>query len=317
MTMIRDQYAQLMEKGIRHTFKEWTDLVQRELEYPAIYNMNTSTKQFEDDVLFAGMPPAPEKPENTPVAYTQFIQGGSKRYVHLTYALAARCSFELYDDDQYGIVKEIPKILARSMRFTEELVAWGIINGGFSTTKTADGLTLFHNQHPLYGGPSVTNIGIGLSNIISAAGTYPNRPAVDIDVSLAGIQLATNHFERMVDGQGMPVVLKPKMIIAAPENRFLLRELLGSPGKPGTATNEINSLLGEDLGYSVFHYSQTATQWFMFADKAYHALNFFRREPMRVKMEDDFDTQSLKQLSLTRFSAGASDWRGVWGSNGP
>lgn len=317
MAMVRAQYAQLMAPGIRKIFKQWSDTYQRDLEYPALFNIETSTKAYEDDVEFAGFGPAPEKPENSPTAYTQFIQGGSKRYIHLTYALGARTSFELYDDDQYGVVKQIPKILARSMRFTEEIVPWGVINGGFSTTKTIDGLSLFNNVHPLLGGPNATNIGIGLSNIITTAGTYPNRPAADIDVSLAGIQLATNHFERLVDAQGLPIMLKPTMILAAPENRFLLRELLGSPGKPGTATNEINSLLGEDLGYKIFHYAQSPTAWFMFADKQHHQLNFFRRKSVEVKMEDDFDTQALKTLTLTRFSAGASHWIGTWGSNGP
>jgi Mu-like prophage major head subunit gpT len=315
--MVRGQYAQLMAPGIHHIFNQWMDTYQRDLEYPAIFNIENSTKAYEDDVEFAGTPPAPEKPENTPVVYTQFVQGGTKRYVHLTYALGARVSFELYDDDQYGLTKQIPKALARSMRFTEEMVAWNVFNQGFSTVKTIDGLSLFNNQHPLLGGPAATNIGPGLSAVISAAGTYPNRPAVDVDLSYAAVQLMTNQFERLVDAMGMPIVYKPKALLIAPANRFLARELLGSPGKPGTATNEINSLLGEDLGYMISHYLQSDTAWYALCDKSMHQLRFFRRKAVDMDMDDDFDTDALKQKTKTRFSVGASHWLGTWGSNGP
>ena len=236
MTMVRGQYQQLLAPIGRKVFNQWIDTTQRELEYPAIFHIENSTKAYEDELEFAGMPPAPEKPENTPVAYSQFVQGGTFRFIHLTYALAARVSYELYDDDQLGIVKQIPKALARSMRFTEEMVAWNVFNQGFASVKSIDGVPLFYNQHPLLGGPAVTNYAPGVSNIISAPGTYPNRPAVDVDLSFAAIQLMTNQFERLIDGMGMPIIYKPKAILLLPANRFLARELLGSPGKPGTST---------------------------------------------------------------------------------
>lgn len=317
MTMVRGQYAQLMAPGARKVFTQWMDTLQRELEYPAVFHVETSTKAYEDELEFAGTPAAPEKPENAPVAYTQIRQGGTFRFIHLTYALAARVSYELYDDDQYGLIKQIPRALARSMRFTEEMVAWNVFNQGFSTVKSIDGVSLFNNQHPLLGGPAATNLAPGLSAIISAAGTYPNRPAVDLDLSFAAIQLMTNQFERSVDGMGMPIVLKPESILIAPANRFLARELLGSPGKPGTATNEINSLLGEDLGYSVCHYLTSDTAWFALGKKADHKLKFYRREGISTDMDDDFDTDALKQKTRTRFSVGPANWINTWGSNGP
>lgn len=317
MTMVRGQYAQLMAPLGRKVFNQWIDTFQRDLEYPHIFHIETSTKMYEDELEFAGTPPAIEKPENTPVTYTQFRQGGTFRFIHLTYALAARVSYELYDDDQLGVVKQIPKALARSMRFTEEMVAWNVFNQGFATVKSIDGVTLFNNQHPLLGGPVATNIGPGLSNIISAAGTYPNRPATDLDLSFAAIQLMTNQFERLVDGMGMPIIYKPKAILIAPANRFLARELLGSPGKPGSATNEINSLLGEDLGYMVGHYLTADTPWFALCAKEMHHLKFYRREAVNTDMDDDFDTDALKQKVRTRFSVGPANWLGTWGSNGP
>lgn len=317
MTMVRGMYAQLMAPGIHKLFNQFLDTMQRDLEYPKVFNVDSTTKAYIDDVEFAGTGPMPLKPENTPVSYTQIIQGGTLRYIPLTYALAARASFELYEDDQYGVIKQIPKALARSQRFTEEMVPWNVFNLGFSTLKTIDGLSLFNNQHPLLGGPGATSYGPGLSAVISAAGTFPNRPAVDVDLSYAAIIAMSNQFERLVDGVGLPIIYKPSSLIIAPAGRFLARELLGSPGKPGTATNEINALLGEDLGYMVGHYLTSDTAWFAVCEKSMHQLYFFWRKKPDMDYDDDFDTAALKQKSQMRFAAGASNWLGVWGSNGP
>jgi len=317
MSMVRGMYAQLLAPGLRKIFNQWLDTYQRDLEYPAVFNVETVNAAYHDELEFAGTGPMPLKPENNPVSYTQVIQGGTIRAIPLTYALAARSSFELHDDDQYGVIKQIPKAIARSQRFTEEMVPWNIINLGFSTVKTIDGVSLFNNQHLMLGGPTATNYAPGLGNIISAAGTYPNRPAVDIDMSFAGIQLMTNQFERIIDGVGMPIVYKPKAILCAPANRFLARELLGSPGKPGTATNEINSLLGEDLGYMVGHYLTSDSAWFALCDKQYHHLKFLWRMKPVMDYDDDFDTGALKEKSTMRFTAFPANWYGVWGSNGP
>jgi hypothetical protein len=317
MSMVTGQYAQLLAKGMRKTFVQWNEMQQRELEYPQVFNVETMDSAYEDELEFAGMQPTPLKFENQSVFYTSLIQGGTIRAIPLTYGLAARCSFELYDDDQLGVIKQIPKAISRSNHFTEEMVPWNLINLGFSTVKSIDGVSLFNNAHPLLGGPSSTNYAPGLSAIISTAGTYPNRPAVDVDLSFAAIQLMTNQFERMVDGVGMPIVYKPKSLLLAPQNRFLARELLGSPGKPGTATNEINSLLGEDLGYMVGHYLTSDTAWFALCDKQYHHLKFKWRMKPQMDFDDDFDTGALKTKSTMRFTAVPTNWVGVWGSNGP
>src|SRR5229473_1833047 len=245
--MVRGQFAQLMAPGLHDIFVHWRDLTQRELEYPHIFHDETSSMAYEDEVEFSGLGPMPEKPEGESIAYQDAIQGGTKRYLHFTYALGCRTSFELFEDDQYKLIQQVPRALARSAVFTREQVTWNIFNNGFTTVITTDGLSLFNNAHPLLGGPAATSVAPGLANVISAAGTYPNRPAADVDLSFTAIQLMVNQFERLVDSQGLPVMLKPRHIVAPPELKFIGREILGSPNKPYTADNEINALLREDL----------------------------------------------------------------------
>ena len=58
MTMVRGQYQQLLAPIGRKVFNQWIDTTQRELEYPAIFHIENSTKAYEDELEFAGMPPA-------------------------------------------------------------------------------------------------------------------------------------------------------------------------------------------------------------------------------------------------------------------
>lgn len=315
--MVRGQFAQIMAPGMHKIFNQFTDLVQREREYDKIFNVATSEDAFEDEIEFAGLGPMPEKTEGDSIMYQSLIQGGTKRYLHLSYGLGCRASWELIEDDKYGVIKKAPEAIVRSGNFTREMTIMNVLNLGFSLTTTFDGKTLFNNQHPLLGGIAATNVAPGVTNIISASGTYPNRPATDVDFGFTALQLMANQFERMPDATGFPIKVKPKLIVIPPELKFIAREILGSPGKPYTGDNEINSIIGEDLTYFVSHYTTSQSAWFVLADKANHQLKVKIRKEFDADYDDDFDTRSTKQVEFGRWSAGASSWIGTWGSNGP
>lgn len=317
MTMVRGQFAQLMAPGLHDTFLHWIDLLQRDEEYSHIFHVETSKMAYEDEVEFAGLPPLVEKPEGESISYSDAIQGGTKRYLHLTYGLGVRCSFELYEDDQYGVINQVPKALARSAQFIKEQQSFNIFNLGFSTVVTTDGVSLFNTSHPLLGGPAATSIAPGVASYIASAGTFPNRPLVDADLSFTAIQAMVNQFERLPDSQGLPITIKPRTVIIPPELKWIAREILGSSHKPFTADNEINSILAEDLSYFVCHYLTGTTPWFVISDQMSHRLKFFVRHELDEDFADDFDTRSIKQVSFMRFSVGATVWEGTWGSNGP
>lgn len=317
MTMVRGAFPQLLATGAHAVFVEWRDIKQREPEFEKIFNVETSTKAFEDEFQMVGMGPMPEAPENTPTAYFDGIQAGIKRYLHLTYRMGSRASWELVEDDQYGIINKVPEAHVKSARFTQEMVAANIFNQGFTSIVSTDGVSLFNTAHPLVGGVAATNTAPGITNVITAAGTYPNRPTPDVDLSITGLQFMANVFERFPDSQGLPSHAKPKFILIPPEQKFIARELLGSAGKPYTADNEINALLGEDLTFMVSHYLTSQSAWFALADKGNHQLKFFWRKKLDAKYDDDFDTGALKTISYMRFSCGATHWINTYGSNGP
>ena len=319
MTMMRGEWSQLMAPGLHDTFVHWLALKQRTEEFSHVFNMETSDRAYENEVEFGGLGPMPEKPEGESISYQDAIQGGTVQYLHTSYGLGCRTSWELYSDDQYNLIMQVPKALARSAHFTKEQKAWNIFNLGFTTVVTSDGVSLFNVAHPLLGGPNATAVGPGLTVgvNISAAGTYPNRPLTDVDLSFTAIQTAINQFERLIDDQGLPIQLKPKYLVIPPELKWIAREILGSPHKPYTADNEINAVLAEDLGYFISHYLTSTSAWFMTCDKSEHYLKHFDREMLDEDFSDDFDTRSIKQISFYRASDGATSWIGTWGSNGP
>src|SRR5215475_1401941 len=217
-TQVRGAFPKLLAAGLNHIYLDAVDTEQRAEEFSKLFNVETSESAYEQDAKFGTFGPLQEKPENTPVAYTNMVQGGDKRYVHLTYGLAVRTSRELYDDDKYGIIKKAPIALARSERYTKEMVAMNIFNQGFTNNvTTVDGVSLFNSQHPLLGGAEATNIGPGVGNVIYAVGTYPNRPAVDVDLSITSLKLAKNHYERLIDFQGMPIISRLRLVVIPPE----------------------------------------------------------------------------------------------------
>jgi hypothetical protein len=315
--MVRGEFAQLMAPGLHDTFLHWVDLLQRDEEYSHLFHIETSKMAYEDEVEFAGLPPMVEKPEGEAISYSDAVQGGSKRYLHLTFGLGIRASFELFEDDQYGVINQVPKALARSSQFVKEQNAANVFNLGFTVVTTTDGLSLFNTAHPLLGGPAATAVAPGVAPYIASAGTYPNRPNPDIDLSFTAIQTMVNHFERLPDSQGLPISIKPRMVVIPPELKWIAREIFGSAHKPYTADNEINAILAEDLQYFVSHYLTSQSAWFVLADKMSHRLKYFVRHELDEDFADDFDTRTIKQVAFMRFSVGATVWEGTWGSNGP
>jgi phage major head subunit gpT-like protein len=319
LTMVRNQFFQAMSVDVAHNFIEFLDLRQKAVQFRSIFNVHPSRKAYEDAVHYAGFGPAQPKNEGEAVVYDNLVQGGTRRYVHQTYGLGVRMSYELMQDDQTGMMEQSPKGLVQAHIFAQEMTAANVFNLGFSATGTLtdDGVSLFNNQHPLLGGVAATNVAPGVGSFSTAAGTYPNRPAVDADLSFTALQYATMTFQRMPNARGLVVAVRPKHLRIPPELEFIAIELLGSAGKPYTSDNEVNALLSTGLSYELNSYFTSPSEWFLTGNKDEHRLMFFERQPIYGDYDRDFDQQALKFLAIARYSAGADTWLNTFGSLGP
>jgi len=290
--------ARLLDPGFRHVFYDY--LEKHPMEYSRIFNVETSERAYEEDIVYAGLGPVPEKPEGTNVLYDDIIQGNIVRFTHITYASGWRVTEEMADDDLYGVTRRVVLALARSAKHTIETIAWDTINLAFDATRVGqDNMPLCSTAHPLLGG-----------------GTASNMPATPLDLTAANLQSALDNFERQKDHRQLPVAISARHLLVPPELKWKARELLQSTKKPETAQNDPNALLEEDLSYFTSHYLTSTSAWFVHANKDEHDLRIYIRRPIRMRSSDDFDSGDMKSKVDFRCSAGFMNFWGFWGSQG-
>ena len=113
-------------------------------EYSQLFDSDTSSMNYEEDVQLTGFGLAPVKSEGSGVAYDSEIQGFTTRYTHIAYALGYIVTKEELDDNLYEQVsRRRSAALAMSFRQTKENVGANIYNRAFNSTyKGGDGVEL-------------------------------------------------------------------------------------------------------------------------------------------------------------------------------
>jgi phage major head subunit gpT-like protein len=301
MVNVSGAFSYLLAPGLRKVF--FQHLEDRPAEYSKIANQEKSSKAYEEDLEVGGLGSMPIKPEGRGIVYQDFRQGGKKRYIHLTYGLGFRVTLEMMEDDLYNVMKKNTKELSKAARNAREVAFFNMLNNGFTTEY---GFPKFGLNEPLF---SATHTKLG-------GGTGSNRAATDADLSPTSLEAAIISFESLTDEMDIPVVIKPKLLVVGPQLKMTAREILGSEFRPYTSNNEINALREEGLDYMVGHYIVDPDSWFLLAGKGDHDLNFFERQAVRFQNGDDFDSGDAKFKAFQRFSTGAGEWRGAYGSQG-
>ena len=298
MAMNRANFAKMLEPGLNTLFGLEYDSYPA--EYEAVFESNTSQKAFEEDVLLAGFGNAPTKSEGSAVSYDAASQQWTARYQHETVALAFSITEEAEEDGQYGsIASRYTKALARSMASTKEIKAANILNTA-TTVNGGDGAPLLSATHPTQNGNQ--------SNILAT-------PADLSEVSLEAILI---QIADMKDDRGLRVAAQGTQLVIPTAYTFVAERLLESQLRTATADNDINAIRqGGYLpqGYHIMRRLTDSDQWFVQTDIP-DGLKMFQRSPMKKGMEGDFETGNVRYKVRERYSFGATDWRGVFGSQG-
>jgi len=293
-------FSNLLAPGLRRI---WMDNFKaRPTEYDKIFNVDKIDRAYVDDYemsMLGGSFPA--KAEGESIEYVDPKSGNTKRYTPGAFGLGFRVTEEMYEDDLYGMMRKMPRGLAKAQANTIELYAISVLDDAFGAAGTYTGfdkLCLCHASH----------------TILYTGGTYSNTPSVQADIGITTLQAAITNIEKTPDSDGVLAVLKPQYLIIAPDNKFIARELLRSEYKPYTSGNEINALLDEELKYLVTHFLSDKDAWFIRCKD--HDLNFFWRRKPRFDNSDDFDTGDAKYKGTHRSIQGFGNWRGWYGSSG-
>lgn len=267
-----------------------------------LFDIETSQKAFEEEVMNIGLGLAAEKGEGAAVAYDQGADSFVARYVHKTYALAFAITEEAEEDGLYGSLgARYARALARSMQETKEITGHAVYNNAFSSSfPMGDGVALLSASHPLFGG-----------------GTLSNKLATPADLSEAAIEDLTIQIGLWTDDRGLQLNLKPNKLVIPTSLKFVAYRLLESPFRPGTGDNDVNAINRMNVVSStvVTPYLTDPDAWFMRVD-CDDGLKHFVRKKIARGMEGDFETGNLRYKARERYSFGASDWRALAGSEG-
>jgi hypothetical protein len=120
------------------------------VEFLDLFEKNSSTKAFEEDIGVSSFGLAVQKGEGAPIQYDTERQGFITRYQHVVFALGFIITREVMEDDQYDVVgQKKANALARSIRQTKEIFGANVYNRAFNAAFTGgDGVSMINAAHP-------------------------------------------------------------------------------------------------------------------------------------------------------------------------
>lgn len=269
-------------------------------EYKELYDVEQSDRSFEEETKLSGFGTAPVKPEGEAISYDTAQEAFTARYTHETIALGFAITEEAVEDNLYdSLSARYTKALARAMSYTKQVKGAATLNNAFTASITGgDGVSLCSTAHPLVGGA-----------------VNANRPATGVDLNETSMENAVIQIAAWTDERGLLIAARPKKMVIPPALQFVAKRLFDTEKRVGTADNDINTVKGMGVTYTVNHFLTDTNAWFMLTDVP-NGLKMFERVKMKTGMDGDFDTGNVRYKARERYSFGWSDPLGIWGSPG-
>ena len=272
-------------------------------EYEEIFESETSERACEEEVMLTGFGEAPVKFEGSGVTYDTAQESFTARYTHETVALAFSLTEEAIEDNLYDTLSSrYTRALARSMMTTKNIKGANILNNAFSSSFLGgDGKELCATDHPTVGNE-----------------TQRNELSTAADLNETSLEQSLIDIAAFEDERGLKINAQARKLIIPTALQFVADRLLETPGRVGTADNDINAVRNMGMvpeGYTVNHYLTDTDAFFLTTDVP-NGLKHFVRSPVATSMEGDFETGNVRYKARERYSFGFSDWRGIFGSPG-
>lgn len=298
MAATRSTFGDLLEPGFAEIYNDAYKETER--VFPQVFRVGNSQKQDERESGVTGFGLLTAKAENAPIDYEDPIQMYDVLYTHTTYAKGFKISKELYDDDQYNVMRSKPEELGRAARRTEETQAANVYNRAFNSSYVGgDSEELCSTSHDRSDG------GTAQSNASSTGITFGEE----------NYETGKLAMRNQLDDKGMKIDVKPRVILIPIDLEKTASIVFNSNLRSGTADNDFNPYKGEVKVIPWIYMDRNATHWFLL-DTDQHKVKWFWREKATFKQDESFETDAALFKVRERFSTGFSDWRGVWGSQG-
>jgi len=300
MAISRAQLLKELLPGLNALFG--LEYAKYENEHAEVYETETSDRSFEEEQKLSGFGAAPVKPEGQAISYDTAQEAFTARYTHETVAMGFSITEEAVEDNLYDALSaRYTKALARGMAYTKQVKGAALLNDGFTTYNSGDGVTLFNTAHPTVAGA-----------------TNSNRPTTFSDLNETSLEQAQIDIAAFVDERGLLIACRPRKLIVPPALHHVATRLLETEMRVGTSDNDVSSIVSNGTypeGHRVNHYLTDTDAWFIITDCP-NGMKHFVRSPMATSMDGDFDTGNVRYKARERYSFGVSDPLGIYGSAG-
>ena len=300
MAISRSQLLKELLPGLNALFGLEYD--KYEDEHAEIYETEISERAFEEEVKLSGFGAAPVKNEGASITFDTAQEAFTSRYNHETVAMGFSITEEAMEDNLYdSLSARYTKALARAMAYTKQTKSAALLNNGFTTFQSGDGVTLFNTAHPTVSG-----------------GNNRNRLSTDADLNETSLEQAIIDIAAFTDERDLLIAARPRKLIVPPALMFVATRLLETDLRVGTADNDLNAIKTNGSipeGYRVNHYLTDTDAFFIVTDIP-NGMKHFVRTPMQTSMDGDFDTGNVRYKARERYSFGVSDPLGIFGSPG-
>ena len=289
----------LHERGIADVFFNEYELYDQGL-VEQWFNMMSSVKELETDVVVAGMGQALPIGEGGEPTYDAIEQAWTVVFRHGAWGLAMEATHESIMDNLYiQLLKAGAKELGKAQAYTRQVQAWGPYNDASNVyIYNGTGYPILSTAHPRVDG-----------------GTRLNRRAVDVVLSQEGLEDAIQAWaQEMVDLRGRKQIMQPELLMHGSSDRFKVARLLRSAQRTESADNDINPL--HDVDLKPFHNPHLTDdhRFFMRGPKRANGAKFYDREKVLFKNVDSQSNWNVRKMTYQRFISGVFHPEGTWGS---
>ena len=283
-------------------------------------NEKKSNKFGERGITIGGLANFAIKSESADAAEDTLEEGFSKTITHYSFAKSVLISRELADDNNVDLMRVRARSLVKAYKRTRAQYITDVITKSVMTSSVAynatmtfgatsgiditapDGLSVFHNAHPLH-----SNSGVTQSNI------YTNAFGSNSTM----LNVLSNKMRNFKDENGNVLGIIADTIVIpgnVPALEDTIKKIIGSDGEVGTNNNDINTQRGK-WSLIVDPYWQVAGAAAPYiimsseANKDLMGTMFYNRLALDVKSEVKTESRNLLYNGLTRWSAGFYNWR--------
>lgn len=295
---ISEQWAELLEPGLREIFEVQRAALAAESRIPMLFNVQTSEKAEEHYLGAGGMGDWEEY--DGVIKYDDFDKLYKTTLTHKEFVKGFTIERKLVDDDLYGFITPKPQQLALSAMRTREVHAASVFNNAFTAGYVGgDAAVLCAASHPVSPTHASDTIGNAGSTVLSYDAVIATRKLM----------------RKFTDDRGNLVPMNPDTVLYPAALADTAETIQKSTEKPGTADNDANVASGLVKNWVQWDYLTDDNNWFMIDSQlAGMYLLWLDRVPLEF-MLDPAASYLLKAnyRGYMRYSYGWSDFRWVYG----